>query len=543
MTKDKVYKICILLFLLVFMVFMMLSCNSQTPGSGVKATRSVIDKGGGRIAGLEHAAVAEEDINQNIEDNLAVTYNLEPVIVDNELDALLDGFNMQVEEKKVIAHIQYVLCDATIVGMQGNANTYTPVEFRSMLNRLGEDDVKRLATQLLPILSEFRAVQSEIEKISDGAYRRGLLYRLGCIKRNYAFVLKEIFRNPVSKIYDAVVEHVNFKNQKVYYKNLEILKTDASGFVTLADRYSKFSDVGEAVKELRNIVTDLKIAVEQNYRTYSNEEFDTLLSSLDDKQLQKVILVYWGYKNRKDDIVSLIGLVDDVKEDSGALAPIRDGLKAGLSALKIEMNNELPEKLKDYSVRLKSLFDKRSAVALYRDISSIDDLSIKPYFDSYFPNLNTLLIAKSNFIYEYERLNPTQRRVIEWIKEVVFDPSVTVSSDDRKYTRDYEFYFLLGGNNSRFDNFIVEHSKVFERREEALSAINAFVDSKFKEDSRRDYHQVLADYKLYLRQLFNAVEADTFTFKFNSAEDKTDKNDYETKFAKIRDSVKTHNVS
>ncbi|WP_152520633.1 BTA121 domain-containing protein surface lipoprotein, partial [Borrelia persica] len=230
------------------------------------------------------------------------------------------------------------------------------------------------------------------------------------------------------------MQYVDHKDQKNNYsKRLEMLKRDVSGFTSLADRYSGLPGRGRGyyVKEIRSIITDYNIAREQGYKTYSNDEFDILLSSWDVEQVKSIIDVYLSYASILDYFSKDLYYIDDVQGFKSKLGlgyrDILNRLKMGLILLEGEVKAQFGEIARAYPVQFKGFFNKHSAAAIYESIISIYSSSIfQTCFDNYSRDVMKFFDVMSNFVASYDVLDIKKQMTIEWIRDIIFDPKIVV---------------------------------------------------------------------------------------------------------------------
>ncbi|WP_024653676.1 BTA121 domain-containing protein surface lipoprotein [Borrelia persica] len=533
MLRERIFQICIL-FLSLLLIFLIINCDlksSQSSGRGNKVVRSVFGKPTDKVdenEGESFAKIPERIIKPLGDDSQGTGDGLEAIHIDVELDNLLDKFNIQKRDKKVIANVKKVLCNPDIVDRWGSVyKTYAAAEFHNLLDSWGADKVIELGEQIFPVLHSFTVLQKLINGINDDIFRQGLLYRLSLVREAYELDLKRIFGNSVyDNMHKDVVRFMDLKHQNDYSQSLEEIKTDALEFVSLINRYAKFSDDGQAaIRAARKIVTDPNIAREQGYRTYSNDEFDILLSSWGNDQIQEFISMYLGYEQRKAEIDLQINSIDSI-DDLEASGDIKYRLLISLGRLRRKMRDQFSQKSIDYLAYLKGFFNKSTAIEVYDNVFVASD----SFVDNHFSSIVECLSSKRNFVNRYNGLLLNEKVAIEWIRRIVFDSRVAEFERYKQYTDDYEFYLLLGGTNSDFLEIIDEHLKVLDAKEKALQAIlNLGLDSSLYSKCLFEYNWVSEEYTVHVKKLFSIVEDNAFEIKFDQAKEK----DYKMAFYSV----------
>ncbi|WP_407637293.1 BTA121 domain-containing protein surface lipoprotein, partial [Borrelia persica] len=233
------------------------------------------------------------------------------------------------------------------------------------------------------------------------------------------------------------MQYVDHKDQKNNYsKRLKMLKSDVAEFTSLTDRYLRLylglsSIAGHYIEEIRSIVTDYNIAREQGYKTYSNDEFDLLLSSWDTDQIELVIIVYLRYINMIEHLDERVDSIDNISPVGYSLSrrgrDVSKRLGISLGLLEGEVRAQFAEKIRAYPVQFKGLFNKPTAAAIYENILSVSDSSLfKTCIDNYSRDIDKFFKLMSNFVASYDVLDIKKQMTIEWIRDIIFDPKIVV---------------------------------------------------------------------------------------------------------------------
>ncbi|WP_024653674.1 BTA121 domain-containing protein surface lipoprotein [Borrelia persica] len=521
------FKICILLLSLM----LILGCNLRSPkttgSSGEFSSRSglrrpIIYKGGDRLqGGGSFPAKGERDDVQdvvgdgNVVDNLVAYDNLESVVVADELSALLDQYGIEKDKKIAIAYLKEVLCNPVF---GDDVVVYDDVKFRKLFVSWQPEQVKNVFNLLFEVFNKFFTVKSLIGNIGEDAFRKGLRYRLSSFTKNYVFPLRGVFQNPLTRVYDELV--VGFFGRP-HIKNHDLLNDieAVASCQTLANRYSKFSDdEQQVIRDMRSIVTDPNIAVGQGYRPYNNDDFDFVLSFWDNNQIREVVRVYLKYIDRRKSFWnSRMDTIDnvDIYSLKEALAVTKNRLSTGLRELKIKiLTPNFNSKSRDSLMYLKKCFNEPIANIHYSIVSNTDSVSIDTYFENYFADIYRYLSAKESFTNKYTTFDSLKRRLVEELRDIVFDTNIVVSRDARKYNEDYEFYFLFRNDDGGVDSLISGCLAMIDLQKE----ISVYIDTLEKgSDVQRkcleDYNKIIQDYKSHLKEFFCGIKEDTFELK------------------------------
>uniref|UniRef100_UPI00046303D0 BTA121 domain-containing protein surface lipoprotein n=1 Tax=Borrelia persica TaxID=44448 RepID=UPI00046303D0 len=392
---------------------------------------------------------------------------------------------------------------------------------------------------LSSIFNEFVRLRSSIDNLGNDIFRQGALYRLRLLKKNYVLGLKKIFDSSVSRIYDEFVQYVDYKDQKNNYsERLEMLQSDVLGFTSFSDCYSKLPG-NKSFSDVRSILTDPEIGADQGYRTYSNDEFDALLSHWNDDQLHAMILMLATFSTAVSKFESKLDAIDDIDNLKDDL--MKPELQIGLSAFKRKLRDQLPYEIKYDKVYLKGLFDKPTVAEVYENILIALSFFTRSLFDDhYFLYLSQLVDIKNNFILRYNDLYDLNDLnllfAIGHIGNIVLDPNVVVFPVGRQYIDFYEFCFLFGGENSELVDFITAHSDIFVYQKKIAQEIDGLADFDSELKFWDKYNSVFSEYRLYVKELFSRVEDGTFDFKFDKERDIRE--NYKKRFADILKKVK-----
>ncbi|WP_038363898.1 hypothetical protein, partial [Borrelia persica] len=148
MMRKKNYILLLSLFSLVLIILILifnLRFPKKTPDLEDAFLRSGLSRPVSEICELIDVSLAGKSeyaagiYGQDLNDDLEIYDNLEPVLVDDKLNALLDELGIEEKQKVAIAHIQKVLCEPAI---GSNYKTYDNAEFRSLLIDWKSDKVK-----------------------------------------------------------------------------------------------------------------------------------------------------------------------------------------------------------------------------------------------------------------------------------------------------------------------------------------------------------------------------------------------------------------
>ncbi|WP_024652871.1 BTA121 domain-containing protein surface lipoprotein, partial [Borrelia persica] len=173
MMRKKIYILLLSLLSLVLIVLILifnLRSRKRTPILEDAFLRSGLSRPVSEICGLIDVSLegkrkhAEGIYGQDVDDDLEIYDNLEPVLVDDELNVLLDEFGIEEGRRIAIAHIQKVLCDPVI---GSNYKTYDNVDFRNLLINWKLDKVKEFGEYLSSIFNEFVRLRSSIDNLGN----------------------------------------------------------------------------------------------------------------------------------------------------------------------------------------------------------------------------------------------------------------------------------------------------------------------------------------------------------------------------------------
>ncbi|BDU63403.1 hypothetical protein BOFE_09430 (plasmid) [Candidatus Borrelia fainii] len=100
------------------------------------------------------------------------------------------------------------------------------------------------------------------------------------------------------------------------------------------------------VDEIREIVTDDRIGIGEDYKTYTIPDFRALLNELGYVKVQKIIQIYLDVKKSKIEVVDIINNLKDEE-------------------LKLRLETECNNRWNNYLLRLKKLFNKFDGKTVY----------------------------------------------------------------------------------------------------------------------------------------------------------------------------------
>ncbi|WP_024654587.1 BTA121 domain-containing protein surface lipoprotein [Borrelia hispanica] len=545
MFREKIYILLVSLVLII-------SCNLKSShiAKDDKGLRSSFGKSvvGGSLHEVDRflnkpfIPVVEYDTPAVREDVEEMGMGVDIGDMDVELDSLLARLSVPKKDRDVFVYLKKVLCDPTITHDQGVYKTYAISEFHDLLDRWGAERVAIIRSILMKIFTPLKASRILIDGFRNDILKQGLLSRFMFIKRDYESYLKKVFASPDFSSIRVSLEYNNF-----YYEEFELIEVDAldfKDFTDLRERYSTFIDDDQkGIQEIRDILTSSDIARGQNFKTYSNDEFDILFSSWSNNQVKRVVRMHSGYLRKAKDAEFQIDYLDNI-ESMDASTDLKDRLVTSLRTWKQKLKDTFSQKNSGYPEYLKQIFNKPTAVEIYNNIPFPSDDDVNgpkfhfPLNDTYFLDVNEYYSTLNKFVSKYNKLSYAEKVAVEFIRNIVFNANIAADKGYKTYTDDYKFYLIFGRDDNYFLNIVWHKLRIDKLKndiEEYINNIKKDLDRKNEISKERD--ELVEEYHVSLKKFFHGVNEATFEFDDPLEKNYDDVYDFEYEFRDFYDNI------
>ncbi|BDU63392.1 hypothetical protein BOFE_09320 (plasmid) [Candidatus Borrelia fainii] len=319
MLKVKYYN-----FLLVLILLLVINCNLKSP----------------RDDAVEQ--------HLSIEGNVKTQKDHDTKSLSVDLDKLLDTFGVSKTGKRSIVRIKDVVTNDKI-GIDKRDKgykTYTNLDFRDLLNKLGAARVQDIIKFDLKVVEAQKAALEAINNIQEPKKKQSLQVVYDDKLKDYPLHLKKLFSKSTA---DAV--YANVINDK-YVDEFPAIEAEARRIIANGDVYAKLSYKEKLViDDIREIVTNNQIGIGEDYKTYTIPDFNALLNELGYFKVQEIVKAYSSVDKIKREVVDIINNLKDRQ-------------------LKLELRYEYSLILNSYLLHLKSVFSRLPADDVYADVIS-----------------------------------------------------------------------------------------------------------------------------------------------------------------------------
>ncbi|BDU63394.1 hypothetical protein BOFE_09340 (plasmid) [Candidatus Borrelia fainii] len=354
MLKIRYISSLLVLVLLFISILLFISCNLKSPQRGGIVQKDPdfrkVGTGDGALrkpsevatfTGVKDPALAEA------EEDLSV-----------KLDKLLDTFKVPEEGKRSIAKIKDVVVNDKIGSDKSDKNykTYADLKFYTLLNELGAFKVKDIIKFDLKIVEAQKAALEAINNVQNLQKRQSLQVVYDNKLNNYLLYLQDLFSES-----SANIMSMRFTSDE-YCKEFTEIEIEAKRIIANGDLYEGLSGYKKGVIDgIERIVIDGSIGKDKGYKTYTSSNFRALLNELGYFKIQKIIDFYISVSYFKGKILS--NIIDSIKNE----------------VLRTNLRTRYDDKLSEYPLHLKSLFNKSSADDVYANFINdkyIDELFV-----------------------------------------------------------------------------------------------------------------------------------------------------------------------
>ncbi|AHH09020.1 BTA121 domain-containing protein surface lipoprotein, partial [Borrelia anserina] len=331
---------------------------------------------------------------------------------------LLDAFNVSSEGKKVIEYFLGIVTNASI-GAESD-KTYQIEEFYGLLRDLGSTRVHGIIGSVQCVFEVQEAAKSAIRNINSERSKQRLNVLFMERVQRYKSDLKRAFSVfEADEVYERFINY--HSNGNGINKFIEI-KNDAFQIIEGEELLSVLTEKEREVLEyMLSVVTDPNVYESVYIKSISDAQFYHYLKTLGDDKVKEIIIYHLFFFERLKNVDKLI---NDIKGEN----------------LKQQLKYEVDECKNRYSLSIKRPFCHLPFVptVVYETLTNF---GIHEYVDC----LGEILdqgegILESEKLYVW--LSDDERKVIEYIQNIVTDPYIGLE-EDLGVCFEYKFFSLL----------------------------------------------------------------------------------------------------
>ncbi|BDU63477.1 hypothetical protein BOFE_10170 (plasmid) [Candidatus Borrelia fainii] len=240
-----------------------------------------------------------------------------------------------------------------------------------------------------------------------------------------------------------------------------------------------------AVQSIRTIVTHPKIGSSENYRTYTDSDFFSLLNNLGIAKVEEMITVYLEVQKKQEEALVAVKNISFTENKDNYLEKL-DNYK------------------KNYPMHLKGLFNKLIPNDVY--VNVIGDNYITKFIEIID---EVKAITKVLKVFASKSITFDENTVLIYILNILVNPLIGKVEGYKTYESHGRVFFLFGSLGlTKVKEIIKVHVNSVKAQLDAEDAIKFVKDEHLKQQLQNRFDTLSAAYSLHIKEVFSKSSLD-----------------------------------